>query len=107
MTHLKTDKLAVRCYARHGDMCGIDQHHDSLGCASGFKAEDMVLVAQFAYLAEASDYCRDAAHRGVNMRLVSRIVPSIPFVEDFLATDSTSPVHTAVRSEMQPGLLQG
>lgn len=50
---LRTDHLDVSVYARHGDSCGLEDsygHHDSLGCASGFRANDMVLVARFAYL---------------------------------------------------------
>ena len=82
---LKTDKLAVRCYARHGDTCGLGEHHDALGCASRLQADDYVLVAEFAYLQEASDYCREAAGRGVRMHLVSRIVPTVPFEIDFAA----------------------
>jgi hypothetical protein len=73
---LKTDTLSVSVYARHGDMCGLADsygHHDSLGCASGHKESDLVLVAKFAYFSEAIDYCQAVAERGVNTRLVSRI----------------------------------
>ena len=82
---LKTDKLLVRCYAKHGDTCSIAPHCESLGCASGHKAEDYVLAAQFAYLQEAIDYCQAVAKRGVSTRLVSRIVPSAPFVREYPA----------------------
>jgi len=79
---LKTDKLAVRVYAKHGGTCSIAPHCKSLGCASGFKPSDLVLVAQFAYLQEAIDYCQEGARRGVSMRLISRICP-IPYVSDY------------------------
>lgn len=82
----RTDSLAVSVYARHGDTCGLEDsygHHDSLGCANGFKADDMVLVARFAYLQEAIDYCQQVGARGVNTRLVSRIVPSAPYVSEY------------------------
>jgi hypothetical protein len=53
---LKTDKLPVSAYVRHGDMCTLGSQtpnfHDRLGCASGYKAGDYVLVARFAYLQE-------------------------------------------------------
>jgi hypothetical protein len=78
----RNDKLDVAVYARHGDTCGLEDsygHHDSLGCASGFKANDFVLVAKFAYLQEAIDYCESAGLRGVKTNLVSRIVPSAPY----------------------------
>lgn len=87
MPKLKTDKLLVSCYARHGDMCGLAPHCRSLGCASGHDSDDYVLVARFAYLQEAIDYCQSGAKRGVNMRFVSRIcspaytsdyTPSVP-----------------------------
>ena len=83
--HLKSDRLAVRCYACHGDMCGSDAvFHDQLGCASGHKSRDLVLVAQFAYLQEAIDYCRDGARRGVRMCLVSRIASErLPHVSHY------------------------
>jgi hypothetical protein len=42
---LKTDKLAVRVYAKHGDTCSIAPHCESLGCASGSKPSDLVLVS--------------------------------------------------------------
>lgn len=82
---LKTDKLLVSVYARHGDSCGLEDsygHHDSLGCASGHKANDYVLVAKFAYFQEAIEYCQECARRGVNMRLVSRITAT-PYVSDY------------------------
>ena len=82
---LKADKLLVRCYAKHGDTCSLAPHCESLGCASGHKATDYVLSAQFAYLQEAIDYCQAIAKRGVSTRLVSRIVPSAPFVREYAA----------------------
>ena len=69
----RTDKLAVSVYAKHGDMCSLAPHCESLGCASRLASEDYVLVARFAYLQEAIDYCQTGCSRGVNMRLVSRI----------------------------------
>jgi hypothetical protein len=83
---LKTDSLAVSVYARHGDTCGLEDsygRHDSLGCASGHKSDDLVLVARFAYLQEAIDYCQECNRRGVCVRLVSRIVPKAPFVRNY------------------------
>jgi hypothetical protein len=84
---LKTDKLLVSVYARHGDMCGLADsygHHDSLGCATGLKEWDYVLVAKFAYLQEAIEYCQEASARGVRVRLVSRIVGgAAPYVSDY------------------------
>ena len=82
---LKTDTLAVKVYARHGDCCGLEDqygHHDALGCASGYKADDYVLSAQFAYLQEAIDYAQILAARGVNSRLVSRICKT-PYISDY------------------------
>ena len=82
---IKSDKLAVSVYAHHGDTCGLQDsfgHHDSLGCASGFKAEDMVLSARFAYLQEAIDYAKQVSDRGVRVRLVSRIC-AVPYVSDY------------------------
>jgi len=64
----RTDKLSVSVYALHGDTCGLQDsydHHDSLGCASGFASGDYVLVARFAYLQEAIDYCQTISKRGV------------------------------------------
>jgi hypothetical protein len=43
----------------------------------------MVLVAKFAYLQEAIDYCDAIGKRGVRSRLVSRIVPSAPYVSEY------------------------
>jgi hypothetical protein len=80
---IRADKLAVSCYALHGDICSIAPHCRSLGCASGFWADDYVLVARFAYLQEAIDYCLEGASRGVHMKLISRLVPSKPFVSDY------------------------
>lgn len=83
---IRNNSLAVSVYARHGDTCGLEDsygHHDTLGCASGFKSHDMVLVARFAYLQEAIDYCQQVGARGVNTRLVSRIVPTAPYVSEY------------------------
>jgi hypothetical protein len=82
----KTDELAVSVYANHGDTCGLQDsynHHDSLGCASGFKAADFVLVAKFGYLQEAIDYCEAVGKRGVRTNLVSRIVPTAPYTSSY------------------------
>lgn len=82
----KTDKLDVSIYARHGDTCGLADsygHHDSLGCASGMKEDDYILVAKFSYLQEAIDYCESVGKRGVNTHLVSRIVPSAPYTSSY------------------------
>ena len=86
MPRLKADKLPVSCYVRHGDTCHTSESpsvHDSLNCASGFRADDYVLVARFAYLQEGIDYCQMGARRGVSMRLVSRIT-SIPHVSNYI-----------------------
>jgi hypothetical protein len=80
---IRADKLAVNCYALHGDICSIAPHCRSLGCASGFWADDYVLVARFAYLQEAIDYCLEGSERGVRMKLISRLVPNKPFVSDY------------------------
>jgi hypothetical protein len=82
---LKTDKLLVRCYAKHGDMCSLAPNCESLGCGSGHKSDDFVLVAQFYYLQEAIDYCRAGLDRGVSMTLVSRIVPGQPYISTYNA----------------------
>jgi hypothetical protein len=85
----RTDKLSVSVFANHGDTCGLQDsynHHDSLGCASGFKAEDFVLVARFAYLQEAIDYCEAIGKRGVRSHLVSRIVPTAPYTSAYPKT---------------------
>lgn len=70
---LKTDSLLVSAYVRHGDMCSLNPHCDTLGCASGHKSDDYVLVARFSYLQEGLDYCHEGARRGCRMILVSRI----------------------------------
>jgi hypothetical protein len=70
---LKTDKLLVSAYVRHGDTCHSGDHHDSLNCASGFKANDYVLVAKFGYLQECLDYAIEGARRGCRMLVISRI----------------------------------
>ena len=76
--------LDVACLALHGDMCGNAPHCESLGCGSGFKPDDYVLVAKFRYLQEAIDYCAEGAQRGVHMRLISTIAgDSDPFVRDY------------------------
>ena len=80
---LKKDTLAVSVYARHGDTCSLAPHCKSLGCASGLEPDDYVLSARFAYLQEAIDYCMEVGARGVKTRLVSRIVPTAPFVSDY------------------------
>lgn len=83
---LRTDKLLVSVYARHGDTCHTSERadvHDSLKCASNLFADDYVLVAKFAYLQEAIDYAREGARRGVSMRLVSRITP-IAYVSNYI-----------------------
>jgi hypothetical protein len=80
---LKTDKLLVSVYAHHGDTCCNAPHCESLGCASGFKSEDYVLSAKFAYLQEAIDYAQAVSARGVRVRLVSRIVAGAPYVSEY------------------------
>jgi hypothetical protein len=83
---IRSDKLSVAVYALHGDTCGLQDsynHHDSLGCASGFASGDYVLVARFAYLQEAIDYCQLISKRGVNTQLVSRIVPTAPYISNY------------------------
>lgn len=86
---IRADKLAVSCYALHGDMCCNAPHCRSLGCASGFWADDHVLVARFAYLQEAIDYCLEGSSRGVHMKLISRLVPGKPFISDYPKKAST------------------
>jgi hypothetical protein len=80
---IKTDKLLVSVYASHGDTCSNAPHCESLGCASGFKSEDFVLSARFAYLQEAIDYAVAVSSRGVRVRLVSRIVTGTPYISDY------------------------
>ena len=79
----RSDKLLVSVYALHGDTCSLAPHCKTLGCASGFAADDYVLVARFAYLQEAIDYCQQVSQRGVNTRLVARIVPPAPYVSNY------------------------
>ena len=79
----RSDKLLVSVYALHGDTCSLAPHCETLGCASGFASDDYVLVARFAYLQEAIDYCQQVSQRGVNTRLVSRIVPTAPYVSNY------------------------
>ena len=80
---VRTDKLAVSCYAFHGDMCSLAPHCKSLGCASGLESDDFVLVARFAYFQEAIDYCQQASARGVRMKLISRLLPNKPYISDY------------------------
>jgi hypothetical protein len=77
---LRTSKLAVSVYARHGDTCSLAPHCKSLGCASRFEPDDFVLSAKFAYLQEAIDYAQSISARGVTAKLVSKIVPTAPYV---------------------------
>jgi hypothetical protein len=81
----KQPKPDVSVYVRHGDTCGLAPHCQSLGCASGFASDDYELVAQFVYFQEAIDYAQAIAARGVNTRLVSRIVPTAPHVSEYPA----------------------
>jgi len=37
---IRGDKLAVSCYALHGDICTNAPHCRALGCASGFWADE-------------------------------------------------------------------
>jgi hypothetical protein len=87
---LKTDKLLVSVYAHHGDTCCNAPHCESLGCASGFKSEDYVLSAKFAYLQEAIDYAQAISARGVRVKLVSRIVTGAPYDSDYPKTLAVS-----------------
>ena len=80
---IRADKLSISCYALHGDICSVVPHCGSLGYASGFWADDYVLVARFAYLQEGIDYCLEGSARGVHMKLISRLVPSKPFISDY------------------------
>jgi hypothetical protein len=82
----RNDKLLVSVYALHGDTCSLAPHCKSLGCASGFESTDYVLSARFAYLQEAIDYALAVANRGVHVRLISRIVPTAPFIRDYSPT---------------------
>jgi hypothetical protein len=82
----RSDKLLVSVYALHGDTCSLAPHCKSLGCASGFESTDYVLSARFAYLQEAIDYALAVANRGVHVRLISRIVPTAPFIRDYSPT---------------------
>jgi hypothetical protein len=79
----RNDKLLVSVYALHGDTCSLAPHCKSLGCASGFESTDYVLSARFAYLQEAIDYALSVTNRGVHVRLVSRIVPTAPFIREY------------------------
>jgi len=80
---VKTDRLAVSVYALHGDTCTLAPHCKTLGYASGHDANDYVLSARFAYLQEGIDYALSCSARGVSVRLVSRIVPTAPYVSDY------------------------
>ena len=86
---LRTDKLLVSCYALHGDMCGLAPHCKTLGCASGLQSKDFVLVARFAYLQEAIDYCQEGARRGVRMKLISRLLPNRPYISNYPKEEAT------------------
>jgi hypothetical protein len=79
----RTDKLAVSVYALHGDTCSLAPHCKTLGCASGFDSTDYGLSAKFAYLQEALDYADYIVKRGVRVRVVSRIVPTVPFIREY------------------------
>ncbi len=83
MSRLKTDKLLVNVYALHGDTCSLAPNCKSLGCASGHASDDYVLSARFAYLQEGLDYAEAVSKRGVRVRLISRIVPTAPYVSDY------------------------
>lgn len=107
MPRRKTDKLLVSAYARHGDTCTGGEHHDFLRCASHHKANDYVLVAKFAYLQEAIDYCHEGARRGVRMLLVSRIAkPALTwqYWPMGIVTDGQVPANVRVvaRAEVRP-----
>ena len=80
---IRSDKLAVSVYALHGDTCSLAPHCKTLGCASRHDSNDYVLSARFAYLQEAIDYALACQARGVSMRLVSRIVPSAPYISNY------------------------
>ena len=82
---IKTDKLLVSVYAKHGDTCGLTDrygHHDTLGCASGYKENDYVLVARFAYFQEGLEYAKAIGERGVHSRVISRLA-SEPYITDY------------------------
>jgi len=83
----KQPKPDVTVLVRHGDTCSLAPHCKSLGCASGFASEEYERVAQFVYLQEAIEYAQAITARGVNARLVSRIVPSVPYVSDYPALE--------------------
>jgi hypothetical protein len=83
LVKIKSDKMAVRIYARHGDTCAVAPHCKSLGCASGHEPDDYVLRAGFACLQDAIDYALLVSGRGVRVRLISHIVPSAPFISDY------------------------
>ena len=80
---VRTDKLSVSCYALHGDMFSLAPHCRSLGCASGLRSDDYVLVARFAYFQEAIDYCLEGSARGVTMKLISRLLPNKPYISNY------------------------
>lgn len=79
----KQPKPSVSVFVRHGDTCSLNPHCESLGCASGFKSDDYELVAQFVYFQEAIDYAEAISKRGVKARLISKIVPTAPYVSDY------------------------
>jgi hypothetical protein len=86
----RSDKLLVSVYALHGDTCSLAPHCESLGCASRVKSDDYVLSARFANLQEAIDYAQSIAKRGVHARLVSRIVPSVPYISNYAPSAEAS-----------------
>lgn len=94
---LKTDKLLVSVYYRHGDTCSLSPHCKSLGCASSHEPDDLVLCAKFAYLQEAIDYCLESNKRGICVRLVSRIVPNAPFIRNY----APEPTNAQTSAELQ------
>ena len=79
---LKTDKLLVSVYVSHGDTCSLAPHCESLGCASGYKSDDFVLAAKFAFFQEGLDYAEYVSKKGVRARLVSKIGPT-PYISDY------------------------
>ena len=104
----KSDELRYAIYARHGDMCSLEDeygHHDSLGCASKMKSNDYVLVARFAYLTEAIDYAQlvSSGSRGVRVHLRSQRYGSKSYDVSEYPKDVSMPVAIAahVTSEVQ------
>jgi hypothetical protein len=85
MAKSKHSNLQVSVFALHGDTCCLAPHCESLGCASRYKSTDYELVARFTYLQEAIDYAQAIQKRGVTARLVSKIVPTAPYVSEYPA----------------------